>query len=156
MRVDRGVMRLLVSVANADEASAALAGGAHVIDAKNPSAGALGAVSVDVLREICATVAAARPPAHPALPVPLVTAAIGDATDEALTEETAAAYTAAGAALVKVGFAGVTNDRDVERLLAAAVRGAHVGSDGSGVVAVAYADADRARSVAPFLLIDVA
>ena len=45
-------MRLLVSVASATEASAALAGGADVIDAKNPLAGALGAVSVGVLREI--------------------------------------------------------------------------------------------------------
>ena len=50
-------MRLLVSVSSAAEASAALAGGADVIDAKDPLAGALGAVSADVLREIHAIVA---------------------------------------------------------------------------------------------------
>ena len=37
-------MRLLVSVRNAEEARAALAGGAEIIDAKEPSRGALGAV----------------------------------------------------------------------------------------------------------------
>ena len=49
-------MRLLVSVANATEASAALAGGADLIDAKDPLAGALGAVPIAVLAEIHAVV----------------------------------------------------------------------------------------------------
>src|SRR2546425_616207 len=93
------ILRLLVSVANAAEASAALAGGADVIDAKNPLAGALGAVSVDMLRDIHATVAGTR----------LVTAAIGDAADEAEIEQTASRFAAAGAAFVKVGFAGITS-----------------------------------------------
>ena len=106
-------MRLLVSVANAAETSAALAGGAHVIDAKNPLAGALGAVSADALREIHATVAGAC----------LVTAAIGDAADETEVERAAGAFAAAGAALVKVGFAGITSASRVESLIGAAVRG---------------------------------
>src|SRR4029450_2605959 len=70
------VMQLLVSVANAADASAALAGGADFIDAKDPRMGALGAVSLDVLHEIHSTVGTARP----------VTAAIGDASDEAAIE----------------------------------------------------------------------
>src|SRR6185312_12126683 len=37
-------VRLLISVANADEARAALDGGADIIDAKDPGAGALGSV----------------------------------------------------------------------------------------------------------------
>ena len=45
-------MHLLVSVRNAEEAAAALAGGADVIDAKDPAAGALGPVPVQVFREI--------------------------------------------------------------------------------------------------------
>src|SRR5688572_1266699 len=93
------MLRLLVSVASAAEASAALAGGANVIDAKDPRTGALGAVSVDVLRQIHAAVAGAR----------FVTAAIGDAADEAETERVAGTFAAAGAALVKVGFAGITS-----------------------------------------------
>src|SRR6188768_3009094 len=90
-------MRLLISVANAAEASDALAGGADIIDAKDSLAGALGAVSVKVLREIHAAVAGARP----------VTAALGDASDETAVERAAAAFTAAGAMVVKLGFGGI-------------------------------------------------
>jgi (5-formylfuran-3-yl)methyl phosphate synthase len=147
MTDQRLAMRLLVSVASAAEASAALAGGADVIDAKDPLAGALGAVSVAVLREIHATVAGAR----------LVTAAIGDAADETETERVAGTFAAAGAALVKVGFAGITSASRVEGLIGAAVRGARIGSDGTGgVVAVAYADADRVASLAAVALVAVA
>jgi uncharacterized protein (UPF0264 family) len=134
-------LRLLVSVANAAEASAALAGGADVIDAKNPLAGALGAVSEDVLREIHATVAGAR----------LVTAAIGDAADEAEIERAAETFAAAGAGLVKMGFAGITSASRVEMLIRAAVRGSR-----AGVIAVAYADADRVASLAAGALVDAA
>ena len=80
-----------------------------MIDAKDPLAGALGAVSADVLREIHATVAGACP----------VTAAIGDAVDEIETQRTAATFAAAGAALVKVGFAGITSARRIEGLIQA-------------------------------------
>jgi (5-formylfuran-3-yl)methyl phosphate synthase len=164
-------LRLLVSVANAAEVSAALAGGADVIDAKNPLAGALGAVSAETLREIHATVAGAR----------LVTAAIGDAADEAALARTASTFAAAGAALVKVGFAGITSASRVEMLIRAAVRGVRAirpstGSgrpelvdgrlkpDPTGVVAVAYADADpigafvdvAARAGATGVLLDTA
>jgi len=138
-------IRLLVSVTSAEEASAALAGGADVIDAKNPLAGALGAVPVDVLREIHATVAGAR----------LVTAAIGDAADETAIERTAETFAAAGAALVKVGFAGIASASRIEALIRAAVRGAG-GGDRSGVVAVAYADADRVASLSADAFVDAA
>jgi uncharacterized protein (UPF0264 family) len=138
-------MRLLVSVASAQEASAALAGGADFVDAKDPNAGALGAVSVEVLREIHAAIAGARP----------VTAALGDAADEAEIECIARVFAAAGAALVKVGFAGIDRAAGVERLLAAAVRGAK-GGGGARVVAVGYADAGHATSVAPAELIAAA
>jgi uncharacterized protein (UPF0264 family) len=139
-------MRLLVSVANATEASAALAGGADVIDAKNPLAGALGAVSGDVLREICGVVAGAR----------LVTAALGDAADEGTIERTAHEFAAAGAVLVKVGFAGIASSHRVATLVAAAVQGARGGNNRTGVVAVAYADADCAASLSPAALVEVA
>jgi len=140
-------MRLLVSVASGAEASAALAGGTDVIDAKDALAGALSAVSVEVLREIHAAVAGRRP----------VTAALGDAADEAATERAAREFAAAGASLVKVGFAGIASAERVTALIAAAVRGARAGSDGSGgVVAVAYADAERGASLPPAALVEVA
>lgn len=140
-------MQLLVSAANATDASAALAGEADIIDAKDPSAGALGAVSLDVLREIADAVAQARP----------VTAALGDATDEASIERLACLFAGAGAALVKVGFAGMANAERVASLIAAAARGARAGSAGRcGVVAVAYADAEFVGSIAPASLIEAA
>jgi uncharacterized protein (UPF0264 family) len=140
-------MRLLISVASAAEASEALVGGADIIDAKDPLAGALGAVSVEVLREIHAAVAGDRP----------VTAALGEASREAAIERAAAAFTEAGAAAVKVGFRGIGSTTRAAALLAAAVRGAKTGSgDRAGVVAVAYADAHRAASLAPADLTKVA
>jgi uncharacterized protein (UPF0264 family) len=120
---------------------AALAGGADIIDAKDPRAGALGAVHLEVLRAIHAVVAGRRP----------VTAALGDATDEAAIERAAHAFTAAGAHLVKVGFGDVQSER-IARLVSAALRGAKTGGRGNaGVVAVAYADADRGASRAELL-----
>jgi uncharacterized protein (UPF0264 family) len=175
MADQRRGLRLLVSVTSAAEASAALAGGADVIDAKNPLAGALGAVSPDTLRDIHATVAGVR----------LVTAAIGDAADETEIERAAATFAAAGAALVKVGFAGIGSPSRIEALIKAAVRGVTairlkpdpttIGTptpvstwgppsggpigqrpDQTGVIAVAYADADRVASLAAGALINVA
>ena len=140
-------MRLLVSVGSATEAVAALVGGADVIDAKDPLAGALGAVSVEVLREIHAAVAGSRP----------VTAALGDATDEAGVEREARAFAGAGAALVKIGFAGIACAERVEALTAAAVRGAAAGRQGtSGIVVVAYADSDRVTSLPPDAFVTLA
>src|SRR5919201_6318463 len=107
-------MRLLVSVGGAAEASAALAGGADLVDAKNWSAGALGAVSIDVLREIYEAIAGERP----------VSAALGDAVNEGAIEDAARAFAAIGSSFVKIGFAGVVDPRRVSALVAAAVRGA--------------------------------
>jgi hypothetical protein len=135
-------MRLLVSVASAADASAALAGGADVIDAKNPDAGALGAVAPAVLREISERVGTAR----------LVTAALGDARDEETTERAARTFIEAGAAHVKIGFAGSAGNARVRALMAAAVRGARPG----GVIAVAYADAIDAAARDRDSLIDIA
>ncbi|MEO8258194.1 MAG: (5-formylfuran-3-yl)methyl phosphate synthase [Acidobacteriota bacterium] len=142
--IDLAQMRLLVSVTSAAEAAAALSGGADVIDAKDPRRGALGAVSPETLRAIHAVVDPGR----------LVTAALGDARDDATIEQDARVFTAAGAALIKVGFAGISDAQRIGGLIAAAVRGATAG--GGGVVAVAYADAAGAASLAPGALINVA
>ncbi len=132
-------MQLLVSVRDAEEARAAVAGGADVVDAKEPDAGALGAVTLATMREI-------RGAAGPIA----VSAALGDATDEATVAINAAAYAAAGAAFVKLGFAGIRDVAAVGRLLQAAVK-SH-----TAVIAVAYADFDRVGSLAPAALIDLA
>jgi uncharacterized protein (UPF0264 family) len=54
-------VKLLISVSNAAEASDALAGGADIIDAKDPRRGALGAVTLDVLRDIVDVVGTSQP-----------------------------------------------------------------------------------------------
>ena len=147
-------MRLLVSVQDAAEASAALAGNADIIDAKNPHAGALGAVSLPVLHDIHGAIGGVRP----------VSAALGDASDEAVVERDARAFVAAGARFVKIGFAGISSAERVQVLLEAAVRGARAGAAGrrkadatlDGVIAVSYADGDAATSIAFTAFADVA
>jgi uncharacterized protein (UPF0264 family) len=141
-------MQLLVSVSNPQEAAIAIAGGADVIDAKDPATGALGAVSLSTLRQIHAVVAGRR----------LVTAALGDAADEAAIERAACDYAAEGIGLVKVGFGGTTDLSRVERLLTAAIRGAQATGlpQCCGVIAVAYADTGGSSSVDRTALVDVA
>ena len=99
-------MRLLVSVRGSVEARAAVAGGADVIDAKDPARGALGAVRRDRLAAIRRAVGAARP----------VSAALGDAGDAAMVAAAAAA--ARGVAFVKLGFGGVTSEAPARSLVA--------------------------------------
>ena len=62
-------MRLLVSVADAEDARAAVEGGADIVDAKDPAQGALGSVAPATLEAIVHAVDGARP----------VSAAVGDA-----------------------------------------------------------------------------
>ena len=131
-------MRLLVSVATAADARAAVEGGADIVDAKDPGAGALGAVTLERLREIREAVAGARP----------LTAALGEAADEAHVERDARAYAEAGATLVKIGLLGTIDVSRAESLLSAAVRG--VSGTACGVVAVAYADAHEAAALSPW------
>jgi uncharacterized protein (UPF0264 family) len=133
-------MQLLVSVADAREAMEALAGGADIIDAKDPRKGALGAVELGVLVEISAALRNARP----------LTAALGDASDADAIEALARSFAVAGASLVKVGLAGIGTRHRAASLLAATVRGtaadAHESGSRCGVFAVAYADARAAAS----------
>jgi uncharacterized protein (UPF0264 family) len=138
-------MRLLVSARNAADAAAALAGGADIVDAKEPSAGALGAVTIDVLREMLSTVDAARP----------VSAALGDAKDAAAElERRVRAHAAEGVAFVKIGFAGIIDTDRVTDLIASAVGAA--GAHACAVVAVGYADAGRVGGIGCDALFDAA
>jgi uncharacterized protein (UPF0264 family) len=140
-------MQLLVSVSSAAEVAAALKGGADLIDAKNPAAGSLGAVPVDELRAIWRSVAGARP----------VTAALGDAAEANAVERAARAAAVAGAAFVKLGFAGISSRRRVASLIRAAASGAKAGNGNlCSVVAVAYADADSATTVTSTTLVEIA
>ena len=140
-----GEMRLLVSAASVADALAAIEGGADIVDAKDPDAGALGAVSPDVFRSIVAAVDGRRP----------VTAALGDARCPVSVETDARMFAALGASLVKVGFVDGTDTDTALALATAAVRGVSAGAPMSGVVLVAYADVSHA-AVSPRTLLDVA
>jgi uncharacterized protein (UPF0264 family) len=135
-------MRLLVSVRSAGEAAAAVTGGADIVDAKDPAAGALGAVAAATFRQIAAAAGGGA----------ILSAALGDASTVDAIARDARTFADAGAALVKVGFAGVGDAARVRRLLEAAVDGAR----GAHVVAVAYADWDAVDSIAPSPLIAIA
>jgi len=137
-------MRLLVSARNAADAAAALAGGADIVDAKEPSAGPLGAVTMDVLSEMLSTINAGRP----------VSAALGDANDPAAIERRVRACAVEGVAFVKIGFAGITDAVRVTDLIASAVRAAS--AHACAVVAVGYADADRVGGIGCDALFDAA
>jgi (5-formylfuran-3-yl)methyl phosphate synthase len=90
--------KLLASIRSPAEAAIAIAGGADIIDLKEPAAGALGRLPEDVLRACLATVAGRRP----------VSATIGDlplAATPVLAAARAMAET--GVDIVKLGiFAG--------------------------------------------------
>jgi (5-formylfuran-3-yl)methyl phosphate synthase len=126
-------MRLLVSVVSAQEARRALAGGADIIDVKDPGEGALGAPSPRVLEEVVRVVGGAAP----------VSVALGDLPNLPHTAALAArGAVLSGADYVKVGLRGVRQLDDAAAVMCAVrdavrVRGARV-----SVIAAAYADAD--------------
>jgi (5-formylfuran-3-yl)methyl phosphate synthase len=122
-------MKLLVSVVSADEARRALAGGADIIDVKDPREGALGAPSPRVLSEVVAAVGGAAP----------VSVALGDLPALAHTAALAArGAVACGAAYVKVGLRGV---RDLDAAVAVMSAVLDAVGDHVSVIAAAYADA---------------
>ncbi len=135
-------MLLLVSVADAREARAAARGGADIVDAKDPRRGALGAVTARALAAIRAAV-----PDRP------LSVALGDASDEGAVERRARRAAAHGCAYVKVGFRGAVSMARARPLARAALCPA--GGE-MPVVLVAYADWERADSLAPAALVDLA
>jgi uncharacterized protein (UPF0264 family) len=138
-------MQLLVSVRSAVEVDPALAGGADIIDAKEPARGSLGAVSAPVLRRILARV----PPHRP------VSVALGDLTDPAAVGALIAALPLSprpASTYLKLGFAGVRSPDRIGSLIGAAVLASRSSPVLPGIVAVAYADAERAETLPPALV----
>ena len=89
--------RLIVSVRSAEEALAALEGGADLIDVKEPNSGSLGRAATEVLEEIADAVAGRLP----------LSAALGE-LGEAIDAATIGALR--HYAYAKIGLAGATND----------------------------------------------
>jgi hypothetical protein len=123
-------MRLLVSVVSAEEAGRAVAGGAHIVDVKDPNEGALGAPAPSVLSDVVRIVGPAAP----------VSVALGDLPDLPHTAALAARGAAlSGADYVKVGLRGV---RELDRAVAVMRAVADAVGPQTAVIAAAYADAD--------------
>jgi uncharacterized protein (UPF0264 family) len=139
-------MKLLVSVSNPDEARSAMLGGADIVDAKDPSMGALGAVGLDAFARIRAVVDPSR----------LMTAALGDADGGPGCAALARGFVTRGAALVKVGFAGVTDPGWVGEMIARVVEACAAVDADAGVVAVAYADVSGVDGIDAMRLVGVA
>jgi (5-formylfuran-3-yl)methyl phosphate synthase len=114
----------LASVRSAEEALIALAGGADIVDVKEPSAGALGRADGESLAAIVGTIGGTRP----------VSATIGDlALDPEIVVAAVRETAASGVDIVKIGlFAG-----DLDGTLAAL---ASLTRAGVRLVAVAFAD----------------
>jgi uncharacterized protein (UPF0264 family) len=122
-------MKLLVSVVSVDEARSALAGGADIIDVKDPAEGALGAPSARVLADVVRAVGTAAP----------VSVALGDLPALPHTAALAARGAAlTGARYVKVGLRGV---RELEGAVAMMSAVAEAVDPPTAVIAAAYADA---------------
>jgi uncharacterized protein (UPF0264 family) len=139
-------VRLLVSVRSADEVAEAVAGGADIIDAKEPARGSLGPVESAVLRQIAAEMPAILP----------LSVALGDIGCEEDLAAGCERLTDVPSQYLKLGFAGVRSTAQVEAMVAGAVNLAAHRSDHPRVVIVAYADHDRAEAPAPLALLPLA
>ncbi|HQJ62457.1 MAG TPA: (5-formylfuran-3-yl)methyl phosphate synthase [Methanothrix soehngenii] len=136
-------MRLLVSPMNMEEAHAALAGGADILDVKNPKEGSLGANFPWVIRSV-ADLARGRVP---------VSATIGDMEFKPGTASLAALGAASsGADYVKAGLLGVKTHDQAEEMLKAIVRAVKDLDPEKKVVASGYSDYLRVGSISPMLL----
>ena len=142
-------MQLLVSVRSADEVEPALAGGADIIDAKEPANGPLGPVSAATLAQLIS-----RVPSDTQFSL-----ALGDVTS---AEQATAAITGLelparqAMSFLKVGFAGVPTAELVQEIMTAAVRHSAMKPDPASIVAVAYADSERAGSLSAELILRLA
>ncbi|MEX0938432.1 MAG: (5-formylfuran-3-yl)methyl phosphate synthase [Pirellulales bacterium] len=124
---------LMVSVRNAEEAGAALAGGADWIDVKEPARGALGAAESDVVREVLAAVDGRCP----------VSAALGELDDLSPSE---LHKLPPGISHAKIGLARSIGLHDWPRRWRQACR-LHAPA---APVAVVYADWQAAGAPAPW------
>lgn len=121
---------LLVSVRSVTEAEAALAGGANLIDVKEPSRGSLGRAPADTIGAVVAFINQRNP----------VSAALGELLEEPAPIE------GLGLAYAKWGLAGCGACPDWRRRLEQAAQQLSWAARGCQAVAVAYVDGQAAKS----------
>jgi uncharacterized protein (UPF0264 family) len=140
-------LKLLISPINEAEAKEAIAGGADIIDVKNPLEGALGANYPCVIKSI-----------KQLTPKPLeVSCAIGDAPNLPGTISLAAFGAATlGVDYVKVGLFGVKTVEEAVFLLKQVTKAVKDSSPAVKVVAAGYADAEKIGTLDPLLIPEIA
>jgi uncharacterized protein (UPF0264 family) len=140
-------LKLLISSTNEEEAIEAIAGGADIIDVKNPKEGALGANFpwiIKRIREITpknVEVSCALGDV-PNLPGAISLAALGAATT--------------GVDYIKAGLYGLKTKEEAVYLMQNVTRAVRDCNSSIRVVATGYADAKRIGSVNPMLIPDIA
>jgi uncharacterized protein (UPF0264 family) len=140
-------LKLLVSPADEKEAVEAVAGGADIIDVKNPKEGALGASFPWVIKRI-RTITPANIE---------VSCAIGDVPNLPCTVSLAALGAATtGVDYVKVGLHGVKTKEEAVYLMQNVTKAVKDCNSAVKVVATGYADAERVGAVDPLLVPDIA
>jgi uncharacterized protein (UPF0264 family) len=140
-------VKLLISPQNLKEAAEAIAGGADIIDVKNPKEGPLGANFPWVIKEIKQLIPS--------------TVELSCTLGEAPNLPGSMALAAYGAALlgvnyVKVGFSGIQSVQSAVSLLESIVRAVEMCSSKVKVVAVGYGDYIRANSIEPQFVVQAA
>jgi uncharacterized protein (UPF0264 family) len=136
-------LKLLISSADEKEAAEAVAGGADIIDLKNPAEGALGASFPWTIRSVRQIV-----PANVE-----VSCTIGDLPNLPGSVSLAALGAAAtGVDFIKVGLGGAETEEEAIFLLSNAVKAAKQHDQAVKIVAAGYADAERVGAISPFLI----
>ncbi len=140
-------MKLLISPTDEKEALEAIAGGADIIDVKNPNEGALGASFPWIIKRI-----------REITPANIeVSCAIGDAPNLPCAVSLAALGAATtGVDYVKVGLYGVKTKEEAVYLMRSVTKAVKNCNSSIKVVATGYADAKRIGSVDPLLVPDIA
>ncbi len=140
-------MKLLISPADEKEAAEAVAGGADIIDVKNPKEGALGASFPWIIKRI-----------RKITPANIeVSCAIGDVPNLPCTVALAALGAATtGVNYVKVGLYGVKTKEEAVYLMQSVTKAVKDCNPTVKVVATGYADAERIHAVDPLLVPEIA
>lgn len=130
-----------------EEAKATMAGGADILDVKNPKEGSLGANFPWVIKSVV-DLADSKVP---------VSVAIGDFDYKPGTASLAALGAASsGANYIKLGLLGVKTPEQAEDMLEKVVKSVKDFNPETKLVAAAYADYDRAGSISPMDVVPVA
>ena len=148
--------QLLVSVRNASEAMAALAGGADIIDVKEPSRGSLGMADVATMSEVLATVEAANRGRVNSVPVSVALGETIDWVDRATVLPDGVQFAKLGPAALARSPLWESNWHRVRRAFAESARPPSTSAHRFQWVAVAYADWRAAAAPAPFDIVAAA